>query len=105
MPKFNPDQFDYEKISDEEDVACYQKIIIKKDVVFTDLIELIYWKKANIWMMIIKSENLKRLSPEFRSLETEMICLFMGTIKREYDFRFLMKKIVKDPKVIAQMGC
>ena len=108
MGKFNPLDFGYELVrtDDAEGVFHYQKIQVKKASVMTDVLELAYWNKQNAWVLFIELMNLKQFLPKYNiSDEHHRISLFMGRIKSNQDFRFVMNKIIKDPSVIAQMGC
>lgn len=103
MPRFNPLDFDYELISDNE-IDHYQKKIKEKSPIV--IYELGYFKKENIWIIFIESTNLNQYLPEEKRIsETFKITIYAGKIKSNYDFRFLMNKIVKKPEVIIQLGC
>lgn len=105
MPKFDPLEFDYELVHREDGVLHFQKIILKKDCVFTDIVELSYWSKPDRWVMFVKAANLKQFLPEDTKLyEDNPITLFVGELKNDFDYRFIMSKIAKDPKLLIQMG-
>lgn len=102
MAKFNPLDFKYELVQDDEDSLLYQKKIISEESVFTDLIELGYFKKANVWGLFITGSNLKSYLPSYKEIPN--ISLYIGKIKNNMNFRFLLNNICKDPKVIIQLG-
>lgn len=102
MGKFNPLDFKYELAHEEHDHLLYQKIIIKEESLFTDLIELGYFKNSNTWALFITGSNLKPYLPAYKEIPN--ISLFIGKIKNNMNFRFLLNNICKDPKVIIQLG-
>lgn len=105
MPKFNPAEFGYELVHEEDAVLHFQKIILKKDCVFTDIIELSYLSKLDRWILFIKTANLKQFLPDTTDLiQDNPITLFIGELKNDFDFRFIISKIIKEPKLLIQMG-
>lgn len=108
MAKFNPIEFGYELVSKDEDAGTfhYQKIRLTKVSVMTDILELVYWSKQNTWILFVEMLNLKSFLPNTDiSDEHHIISLFIGRIKNDMNFRFIMNNITKDPKVLVQLGC
>ena len=106
MGKFDPADFNYERIREEDGVSHYQKILIKDVSVVTDIVELSYWSKQNIWVIFIEVINLKQFLPAYNIPDDHHhITLFVGRIKSGQDFRFLINRIAKDPKFLSQLGC
>lgn len=103
MSNFNPLDFDYELISNEEGIAHYHKrLYANKPLV---IYELAHYRTENIWLIFIESTNLNQYLPKDKHIaETYKINLYAGKIKNNYDFRFLMNKIVKRPDMIAKLG-
>lgn len=107
--EFNPNDFSYDITSEQGDVLLFQKIIIGyakekflREIKLLDFIELQYWNKPEIWCIFIEAENLKRFIPYFDGVQK--LVLFVGEINNDFDFRFIMAKIVKDPEKIAMLG-
>lgn len=105
MAKFDPKEFNYELYGNTDGVLHYQKNIDTDKPSFIDVIELAYYSKVDSWAMIVKSENMRQFVPDIDFSDGDIFSLFIGKIKNDFDFRFIMNKIVKDPKAIVQMGC
>lgn len=104
MPKFNPNDFDYHIVRDEENIIHYQRKNVPEQLAIIDVLEFGYYKKENIWQLFIEVQNLKQFLPiQFHMMETYKIHLFIGRIKNNQDFRFLKNKILKDPKLLIQI--
>lgn len=101
--EFNPENFDYKLVSAQDDVIHYRKISYDEEITFLKKIEIQYWRKADTWIIFIQSENIKQFILDFDT-EPQKIVLFIGEIKNDFDFRFIMAKIVKDPRKIAMLG-
>lgn len=105
MAKFDPKEFNYEIYIDDADVLHYQKHITTEKPAFADIIELVYWKAADVWVLLIKTQNLKQFLPDLDFSEDIPIILFIGKLKTKFDFKYIFKKIVKDPELIIKLGC
>ena len=62
---FVPEKYNYKLTSEKDDVLLYQKIVLT-DIEFPDIIELCYWRKAEIWTISFETEKMK---PFISSLE------------------------------------
>lgn len=105
---FNPAEYNYEVVheSKEDGVFHFQNKIRKLKLQFTDLIELSFWSKQNIWLIFVSSQNLKPyLRPDEYVDEDRKIPLFIGEIKNDFDYQFLMKRIIINPQKLMQIGC
>lgn len=104
---FDPLEYNYELAnqSPADGVFHFQKKITKLKLQFNDLIELSFWSKQNMWFIFISSPNLKPyLLPDQYVDEDRKIPLFIGEIKNDFDYQFLMKRIITDPKLLIQLG-
>lgn len=105
MAKFDPLAFNYELVSEESGIFHFQKIILKEDCVLTDIIELSYWSDQKCWVIFLEMINLKQFLPNHDIPdESHPISLFIGEIRSDFDFRFIMNKIVKDAQIIIKLG-
>lgn len=105
MAKFLPETFDYEIQGDSDEALHYQKFKIMEPPMFLDVIELAYHKKIETWIIFVRSENMKQFVRDIEFPQGEIYSLFIGTILSDFDFRFIITKICKDPNAIVQMGC
>lgn len=103
MAQFDPLEFGYYLFGNVEGFSHYQKEILQEKINMVDIIELVHCIKVDTWAMVIKPHNLKQFLPTL-SIFSDDITLFIGKIKNDFDFRFIMSKIVKDPKILIQMG-
>lgn len=103
MAQFDPLEFGYFLCNNREGFVHYKKEILQEKINMVDVIELVYCTKVDTWAMVIQPDNLKQFSPDFSIFQYD-ITLFIGKIKNDFDFRFIMSKIVKDPKILIQMG-
>lgn len=104
MAKFDPLEFGYYLYSDNNEILNYQKEIVQQDVTMIDVMELVHFTKPDAWAIVIKVDNLKQFIPNIYMLDANHMTLFMGKIKNDFDFRFLISKIIKDPQILIQMG-
>lgn len=104
MAKFDPLIYNYELIDKQEGVYHFQKILLKENCVVTDIIELAYWSKQDIWVIYLETINLKQFLPKDTTIEECKMPLFIGEIKNDFDYQFQMKRICMDPKILIQMG-
>ena len=103
MAKFDPTEFNYELVSQLDGICHFQKTIDKKELLITDIFELAFWSKDNTWVIFIETINLKQFLPEILAIENSKVYLFVGTIKKEFDFRLIMSKISRNPKLLLQL--
>lgn len=103
MAKFDPTEFSYELAGKQDGIFHFQKSIEKKELLITDIFELAFWSKENTWVMFVEAANLKQFLPQVLAVENSKITLFVGEIKNDFDFRFLMAKISKNPKLLLQL--
>lgn len=97
MAKFDPYKFNYHLVEDNEMVLHYQKTIKVLNPEFTDVIELVYYKNSDSWVIMVKTYNIKHLLPDVYFNEDEPLILFCGKIKTEFDFEFIFNHILKNP--------
>lgn len=103
--KFDPLEYNYQIIGDMEEAINFQRIISKKDCSIADIIELAFWKKQKIWVLFIESINLNQFLPEISQIqESYKISLFVGEIKSAFEYELILKRIVKDPEILIQLG-
>lgn len=106
MSIFFPSDFGYElQAGDHEMALHYQKKINSETPDFIDIIEMAFYKKPKTWVLFIRSENIKQFFTEIEFENGQIYSLFIGTILSDFDFRFIMTKICKDPNTIIQVGC
>lgn len=106
--QFDPIEYNYELVheSKADKVFHFQKKITKLKLPFNDIIELSLWSKQNIWLIFVSAQNLKPfLLPDEYVDEDRKIPLFIGEIKNDFDYQFIMKRIITDPKILIQLGC
>lgn len=104
---FDPIEYNYELAdkSPEDGVFVFQKIIQKKQCVITDIIEIAYWSKQKYWCVYVMTDNLKQfLKGKTPFEDNRPISLFIGEIKNDFDYQFLMKRIITDPEILIQIG-
>lgn len=105
MATFDPLEYNYELVSKQDGVYHFQKKITTEKCVFTDIIELNYWSKQKTWIIFIDFLNLKQFMESEMQLDIDSkLTLFVGEIKNDFDFQFLMKRIVIDPQILIQLG-
>lgn len=103
--KFDPLEYNYQVVADMPEAINYQRTISAKDCSITDIIELAFWKQQNIWVLFIESINLNQFLPASSQIEESYkIPLFVGQFKSAFEYELVMKRIVKDPKIIIQLG-
>lgn len=103
--EFDPLEYNYELVHDQDGIFHFQKATIKKDAIITDIIELAFWSKQNIWIIFIEAINLKPFFKGAPSYDENLkITLFIGEIKNDFDYQLLTKRICTDPKVLIQLG-
>lgn len=101
--KFDPLQYNYELVSKSDGVCHFQKIISKEPLV-KDIIELSYWSKQDTWVIFIEAINLKQFLPPGLEIGESKIPLFVGDLKKDFDFGFIIKRVAKDPELLIQLG-
>lgn len=104
MAKFDPIEFNYELVGEQDGIVHFQKVIEKNNLRITDIFELAFFSKENAWMIFIETNNLKQFLPEILDIENTKVSLFSGELKNDYDFRFIMTKITKNPKLLLQLS-
>lgn len=104
MAEFDPLAYNYELINQDDGVFHFQKIIVKNDCVFTDIIELAYWSRQKIWVIFVEACNLKQFLPEGLDISENKISLFVGELRNDFDYQLITKRMAKDPKLIIQLG-
>ncbi len=103
--EFDPLEYGYELIHQQDGVFHFQKAMIKKDSVITDIIELAYWSRQKIWVIFIEFINLKPFFKDAPSFDESIkLTLFIGEIINDFDFQFQIKRICKDPEILIQLG-
>lgn len=103
--RFDPLEYNYRLTCDIEEAFNFQRIISNNDLSITDIIELAFWKKQKIWVMFIESLNLNEFLPEASHVkESYKIYLFAGEIKSAFEYELIIKRIVKDPEILIQLG-
>lgn len=103
---FDPLEYDYELVGTQEDVDHFQKVLHSEVCKINDIIEISHLKSKNVWIIFVEVTNFQQIFPDFHpSSESIRIPLFIGEIKRAFEFELLMKRIVKDPLIIMQFGC
>lgn len=103
---FDPIEYNYELAdkSPTDGVFIFQKII-KKECMITDIIEIAYWSRQKSWCIYIMTDNLKQFLPGKKIFEdNRVISLFIGEIKNDFDYQFIMKRIITDPEILIQIG-
>lgn len=103
MAKFDPTEFNYELVGERDGIFHFQKSIEKKELLITDIFELAFWSKEDTWVIFIETINLKQFLPQILAIENNKVYLFVGTIKNDFDFRFLMARSSKNAKLLLQL--
>ena len=105
--QFDPLEYNYELVheSKADGVFHFQKKITKQKLQFNDIMELSFWSKQKIWVIFVSSQNLKPyLRPDEYVDEDRKVPLFIGEIINDFDYQFLMKRIIMEPKILIQLG-
>lgn len=103
--RFDPLEYNYRLVNNIEEAFNFQRIISKEDCNMADIVEIAFWKKQKIWILFIESINLNQFLPENKQIhESYKISLFAGEIKSAFEYELIMKRIVKDPEILIQLG-
>lgn len=102
---FNPLEYNYELVSNNNDVFHFQRIITKEKLAIPDIVEISYWGIPKIWVFYVDSINLNQfLKEDSQVMESIKIPLFIGQIKGDFDYQLLTKRMCTDPNVLIQLG-
>lgn len=105
VKQFDPLEYNYELVSNKNDVCHFQRIIKKTECTLPDVVEISYWALPKIWIIYIESINLNQfIKPEYHVIESIKIPLFIGQIKGDFDYQLLIKRMCTDPNVLIQIG-
>lgn len=103
--EFDPLQYNYELVSNNNGVVHFQRTIKKKEITIQDIVEIYYWSTPRIWLIYIESINLNQFLPQDSQVQESIkIPLFIGQIKGDFDYQLLTKRICTDPQVLIQLG-
>ena len=103
--EFNPLEYNYELVSNNNDVCNFQRIIKKEKLAIQDIVEICYWSIPKIWVFYVESINLNQfLKEDFQVTESIKIPLFVGQIKGDFDYQLLTKRMCTDPNILIQLG-
>lgn len=103
--QFDPLEYDYELVSNQNDVCHFQRIIKKKECTIQEIVEMCYWSIPGIWIIYMESINLNQFLPAHSQItESTKIPLFIGQIKGDFDYQLLVKRICTDPEILIQVG-
>lgn len=103
--KFDPLEYNYELVSENNSVFHFQKVLKKEKLSITDVIEISFWSTLGIWIIYVESLNLNQFLPSHCKVEYSMkIPLFIGQIKGDFDYQLLTKRICMDAETLIQIG-
>lgn len=102
---FDPLEYNYELVSQNNDVFHFQRTLKKKEITIQDIVEIYYWSIPKMWVIYVESINLNQFLPiNSQVTESIKIPLFVGQIKGDFDYQLLTKRMCTDPTVLIQLG-
>lgn len=103
--KFDPLEYNYELVSESNDVFHFQKILKNENPPIQDIVEISYWSTPKIWIIYVESLNLNPYLPEESQVTGSIkIPLFIGHIKGDFDYQLLTKRMCTDAEALIQLG-